>query len=272
MTDNPLGQQIPTPSKYDPSLLYPIPRWAARSLLDIDKKVRMYGIDHWHAWEVSWLDEKGKPQVAIAELFFNAESENLIESKSLKLYLQSLNQEQLSDAERVQELIQKDLSVVSKSEIKVLLHPLDARLGSASGSRAGKSLDGQAIEIRDYLPQPELLRCTDGIVFDEILYSDLFRSNCPLTGAPDWASFSMQYTGPEIDEAGLLAYICSFRQHQAYHEDCAEHMYRDIMLRCQPTELTVALNFLRRGGLDINVYRSSVPLASSDVHGRMVRQ
>lgn len=272
MSVNPLGEKIPSPSKYDPGILYPIPRWPARSLLDIDKKLLMYGIDHWHAYELSWLDEKGKPQVAVGEFFFNADSENIVESKSLKLYLNSFNQEKFPDKEKLAAIISNDLSAVSKSEVKVQLLNLGQGEGGDIAVRQGKPLDRQDIEISRYEPDAGLLQMEADPAFDERLYSDLFKSNCPVTGQPDWASVELEYTGTRINEASLLSYLCSYRGHQGYHEECAERIFRDLMTVCQPTELTLSMNYLRRGGLDINVYRSSNPFPSEKVKSRLLRQ
>lgn len=272
MTDNPLGSQTEHPKKYQPDVLYPIPRWASRSLLDIDKKILMYGLDHWQAYELSWLNAAGKPQVAIGEFFFNSESENIVESKSLKLYLNSLNQERYQNGESVRSLIEQDLSSVSRSEVKVIIHRLDDIEDETSGVRAGRCIDHSVVEIDPQQPNAELLSLTGADVDDEILYSDLFRSNCPVTGQPDWASIELRYTGKKIDESSLLKYLISFREHQGYHEECAERIFRDIMLTCQPSELRVGMNFVRRGGLDINVYRSTEPVTSDSVNSRLIRQ
>lgn len=272
MTENPLGSQTEHPRKYQPEVLYPIPRWASRSLLDIDKKVLMYGLDHWQAYEISWLDQGGKPQVAIGEFFFNSESENIVESKSLKLYLNSLNQESYAQAETVRSLIEKDLSSVSKSEVKVVLHGLDEIDAEDGSGRAGRSIDYLGVNPGTAQADAELLELEDGDVDDELLFSDLFRSNCPVTGQPDWASIELRYTGKRINASGLLSYLVSYREHQGYHEECAERIFRDIMLKCKPSELRIGMNFLRRGGLDINVYRSTAPVTSDSVNSRLIRQ
>ncbi|MCG8415466.1 MAG: NADPH-dependent 7-cyano-7-deazaguanine reductase QueF [Pseudomonadales bacterium] len=272
MADNPLGESIPSPSKYDPGILYPIPRWPARSLLDIDKKIPMHGFDHWHAYELSWLNQKGKPLVAVAEFFFNADSENIVESKSLKLYLNSFNQEKFEDSQKVSSIISNDLSALSKSEVKVVVSGAeDPQFGTHSLGQS-KSIDSHDVEMTDYEVNAELLTTTDELVFDEDVVTMLFRSNCPVTGAPDWASVQIVYTGQKVDERALLKYLCSYRQHQAYHEECAERIYRDLMVQCQPQELRVGMNFLRRGGLDINVYRSSAPINSDQAAARYIRQ
>lgn len=272
MAENPLGEQVSNPARYSPDILYPIARWASRSLLDIDKKVLMYGLDHWQAYELSWLDSSGKPQVGIGEFFFNSESENIVESKSLKLYLNSLNQERYEHVGELKQVLEKDLSAVSQSEVKIEIFALDEIEEGATGIRAGKSIDESPIEIYSETVNPSLLRADNVNVDDEQLYSDLFRSNCPVTGQPDWASVEIRYTGKKIDESSLLTYLVSYRTHQGYHEECAERAFRDIMLQCQPSELRIAMNFLRRGGLDINVYRSNVPVTSDSVNNRMIRQ
>ena len=272
MADNPLGESIPSPSKYDPGILYPIPRWPARSLLDIDKKIAMHGFDHWHAYELSWLNAKGKPVVAVADFYFDADSENIVESKSLKLYLNSFNQEKFEDSQKIASIISNDLSSISKSEAKVVIKGVDDSSFGAQLTRHGKKIDTVDIELEKFEPDENLLAVEDEIVFDEEVYSDLFRSSCPVTGAPDWASFFLSYTGRKIAEAKLLTYLCSFRQHQAYHEECAERIFRDIVVQCQPQEVALSLNFLRRGGLDINVYRSSVPISPERALSRSMRQ
>lgn len=272
MTDNPLGSQTEHPKSYSPEVLYPIPRWASRSLLDIDKKILMYGLDHWQAYEISWLDSAGKPQIAIGEFFFNSDSENLVESKSLKLYLNSLNQERYNNKESVRQIIEQDLSKISHSEMKVVLHDIDEMGADDIFVRAGRSIDSIDIEDVSDSPDAEMLTVAEVDVDDEILYSDLFRSNCPVTGQPDWASIEVRYTGNKIVESNLLQYLISFREHQAYHEECGERIFRDIMVRCEPSELRIGMNFLRRGGLDINVYRSTTPVTSDSVSARLVRQ
>jgi 7-cyano-7-deazaguanine reductase len=272
MTTNPLGDETTYPAKYAPEVLYPIPRWPARSLLEIDKNIQMYGLDHWQAYEMAWLNPKGVPQVAIGEFFFNAESENIVESKSLKLYLNSLNSECYDSVEAVVSLVTADLSAVSRSEVKVRLTPLNRCENKLKVDLPGVCIDGEDVTIELTQPDSALLTSGSDLVFDEELYSNSFKSNCPVTGQPDWASFYVQYTGMQIDKASLLRYLCSFREHQGYHEECAERIYRDIMLRCEPSELLVSMNYLRRGGIDINVYRSTRLLGSDCINPRLIRQ
>ena len=272
MSENPLGEKTKYPLKYDPGLLFPIPRSPTRSLLDIENNMVMHGIDHWRAYEISWLDQTGKPQVAVGEFFFNSESENIIESKSLKLYLNSLNDEMHKDVGEVIEKISKDLSRISCSNVKVVLvHPFEIK-DPIANNRSGNSIDSELIECRSSHPDETVLQTETDIIFDAQLHSDLFRSNCPVTGQPDWASFHIKYTGPKIKPDSLLTYLCSYRQHEGYHEECTERIYRDIMHRCGPTELELSLNYLRRGGIDINVYRSTKPMARDSIGTRTVRQ
>ncbi len=232
----------------------------------------MHGFDHWHAYELSWLNSNGKPIVAVAELFFNADSENIVESKSLKLYLNSLGQEKFNSSAALSDVITNDLSALTKSQVRVDIHGVEQAGSSSPLPARGKSLDNLDVNISTYEPDEGLLVVGDELVFDEEVCSNLFRSNCPVTGAPDWASIEICYTGSRIDESGLLAYLCSFRQHQGYHEECAERIYRDLMVQCAPQELRVAMNYLRRGGIDINVYRSSMPLNSEQANPRTPRQ
>jgi len=272
MDKNPLGTPVDFPTRYDPELLYAIPRWASRSLLDIDKKVPLHGFDIWHAYELSWVDEKGKPQVAVGELYFDARSENLVESKSLKLYLNSLNNEAFPDSDSFAERVARDLKAVTNSEVAVQVRPLgDSSLNRISVP-PGKCIDDQGLAEAELQPDAGLLRTTGGQSKRSALYSNLFRSNCPITGQPDWATVMVQYSGPTIEEQGLLSYLCSYRQHAGYHEECAEMIFRDLMLSCEPENLIVGMNFNRRGGLDINPFRSNRPISPDDLNYRFVRQ
>ena len=272
MTDNPLGTGIPAPDSYDPAVLYPIARQPARSRLGLDATIPLHGFDHWRAYELSWLNRKGKPMVAVAEFVFAADSVNLVESKSLKLYLNSLNQQKFTDSGAVSTLVGKDLSSLCKSEVKVVLRTVDDQHLALEGKVQGRNIDRHDINMNQYQPDAGLLRVTAEGVVDEQVNSLLFRSNCPVTGAPDWASVQIRYTGQRIEEQALLRYLCSFRQHQAYHEECVEHIYRDLMRQCQLRHLYIGMNFLRRGGLEINVYRSSSPINAAQARARQIRQ
>ncbi|MCP5346334.1 MAG: NADPH-dependent 7-cyano-7-deazaguanine reductase QueF [Gammaproteobacteria bacterium] len=272
MDGNPLGQATEYPSHYDPGLLYGIPRWASRSLLDIDKKLELHGFDLWRAYELSWLNEAGKPEAAMGEFYFDARSENLVESKSLKLYLNSLNNEVFARTENFAERIASDLKEVTSSEVKVVIRQLAESSAAQIRVPPGKCIDNLAIRVTELQPDAELLRTTGAVTEQCALYSNLFRSNCPVTGQPDWATVMVQYSGPRIEESSLLAYLCSFRQHAGYHEECAERIYRDLMFKCAPESLTVGMNFNRRGGLDINPFRSNRPISPERRNYRFVRQ
>lgn len=272
MTENPLGKASQYPTHYDPGLLYGIPRWASRSLLDIDKKIALHGFDIWRAYELSWLNEHGKPEAAMGELYIDARSENLVESKSLKLYLNSLNNEGFSSARAFAERIAGDLKEVTRSEVKIRLRGLGESPLSRIQVPPGKCIDNLDITVDALQPDPDLLKTRESSAEHCALYSNLFRSNCPITGQPDWATVMVQYSGPTIEERSLLAYLCSFRQHAGYHEECAEMIYRDLMFKCQPTKLIVGMNYTRRGGLDINPFRSNLPINPDQLHYRFVRQ
>ncbi|MBM88350.1 MAG: NADPH-dependent 7-cyano-7-deazaguanine reductase QueF [Gammaproteobacteria bacterium] len=272
MSANPLKQKIEYPKKYDPKVLYPIPRGTNRKILDIDRNLKMYGIDHWRAYEISWLDLEGSPVVRLGEFFFSANSKNIIESKSLKLYLNSLNSETFAKQTDVENIISADLSAISHSDVKVVLHSLDSFSDLPQIERSGRSVDHNQISIQLEEPAEELLKISEETVFDEELYSDHFRSNCPITRQPDWASFYIQYTGPKMEESSLLDYLCSYRSYNGYHEECAERIFRDIYRFCRPADMKLSLNFLRRGGIDINIYRSTKIMTSSMLFSRLVRQ
>lgn len=272
MTDNPLGTITKYPDKYSPEVLYPIPRWPSRSLLDIDKKLLMYGFDCWRAYELSWLTKQGKPQCAIGEIYFDARSENMIESKSLKLYLNSLNNERFGDSGDFAETLRKDLTAASRSDVVVNIKSLIDPAVTILHEQPGMVINELDVEIDRYVPDAELLQCGDGNRNDDCLVCDLFRSNCPITGQPDWASCVVQYSGRAIEPESLLRYLCSFRDHQGYHEECAELIFRDIMLQCQPEVLVVGMNYTRRGGLEINPYRSNRPISPGVFPYRFARQ
>jgi len=271
MKDNPLGKNTDFPTSYNPELLYAIPRWPSRSLLDIDKKIPLHGFDYWRAYELSWLNSRGKPQVGVAEFFIDAKSEYLIESKSFKLYLNSLNNEKYTSRQVLQELLAADLKPVTGSEVVIRIQSLD-QAPLTCQQQTGKSIDTEDIDVSSYIPENSLLNVSSERVTDEILLSDLFRSRCPMTGQPDWASVVIKYSGPRINEGSLLAYLCSFRNHPGYHEECTELIFRDLMVNCQPDNLLVGLSFTRRGGIDINPFRSNYPISPVDLLFRSVRQ
>ena len=251
----PLGADTEYVNQYDAALLYPIARdlnWKAQGV--IRSELPFQGSDIWNAYEVSWLNDKGKPVVRLAEFRFSAASHNIVESKSFKLYLNSFNLTRFDSESEVQARMVTDLSAASEGTVEVILSQLD--ITTPILKFEGECLDELDIEVTDYSPAPQRLSAT-GEVVEEALYSHLLKSNCPVTGQPDWASISIEYRGASIDRQGLLQYLISYREHGDFHEQCVESIFMDIWNRCCPEELTIYARYLRRGGLDINPYRSS---------------
>lgn len=268
--DTPLGKQIPAVSAYAPALLCAIPRAETRlAWLAPGAGLPFVGRDVWHAYEVSWLDQRGKPQVAVARFDVPCDSPCLIESKSLKLYLNSLNQSRFRSAGAVSELIARDLSAAAGAGVRVALCGVAEAALLQPGAAQGESLDGLDVAADVYLPDAGLLTAA-GAAVSEQLYTELFRSLCPVTGQPDWATVVIGYRGPAIERAGLLRYLISFREHAGFHEQCVERIFVDVSARCRPESLSVRAHFLRRGGLDINPCRSSAP--EVDCAMRLLRQ
>ena len=264
-----LGRASAYVDRYDASLLFPIARLTQRVAMGIaPDALPFFGADLWTAFELSWLNPRGKPQVAIAHFTVPCETPNIVESKSFKLYLNSFNSTVFADATEVRERLRTDLSEAvwrggeRRGTIGVKLVAPDAFDREPVRELEGLDLDRLDIECTHYQPAPELLRsdATQPTV-TEILSSRLLKSNCLVTGQPDWGSVQISYNGPPIDQAGLLAYIVSFRNHNEFHEPCVERMFWDIWRRCQPTKLSVYARYTRRGGLDINPFRTSAPLA-----------
>ena len=261
--DLPLGQDVAYPTAYDPTLLFPIARAEARRQIGIQSGTLPFmGWDLWNAYEMSWLTPLGMPQVAMLRLTVDCQSPNIIESKSLKLYLNSFNQTAFTSTERMLETLRMDLSHAAGAQVEVaLILPQDfAALQIKEFD--GFDLDSQSLTIDCYEPNPSLLCLTphlsgtSGIV-QESLVSRLLKSNCPVTSQPDWACVKIDYTGHQIDRAGLLKYIISFRMHNGFHEQCVETIFQDIMAQCKPQTLSVYARYTRRGGLDINPWRAT---------------
>ncbi|HSC66994.1 MAG TPA: NADPH-dependent 7-cyano-7-deazaguanine reductase QueF [Cellvibrio sp.] len=275
MNHNPLGRQTDYVSVYAPHLLFPIPRAESRALLGLSETLPFYGVDIWTGYELSWLDALGKPVVAIAEFFIPCTSEFIVESKSFKLYLNSLNQTRFADVAEVELLLAKDLARITNADVRAIITPLAAsmRAGQHLAEIAeveGELLDDLMVAVDTYHPAPELLTTEDGIV-DECLVSHLLKTNCPVTGQPDWASVVIRYKGNKIRRENLLRYIISFREHQDFHEHCVERIFSDIARICKPNELIVYARYTRRGGLDINPFRSSNPKTKPELL-RLIRQ
>ena len=261
---SPLGKEVSYPTHYDASVLFPIERAPNRSELTIPSS--WYGADIWYAYEISWLNTKGKPLVAIGRFAIPWNSPFLIESKSLKLYLNSFNETCFDTIEQVQTRIQKDLSAVAGTTIEVTLYTLETYQGPRTVSLEGELIDQLDITAEHYEPSPHLLQCApEANTVNETLLSHLLKSNCPVTGQPDWATVQISYTGKAIDKAALLRYIISFRRHTEFHEHCVERMYHDVMKQCQPERLFIMARYTRRGGLDINPWRSSHPMDVPDL-------
>lgn len=270
-----LGRASAYVDRYDASLLFPLSRTPQRLALGLAAPVPgqtpvlpFFGADMWTAFELSWLNPRGKPQLAIAHFTFPCETPNIIESKSFKLYLNSFNSTVFADAEAVRERLRADLSEAAwrgsdrtgTVGVKLLAPDHFDREGVAELD--GLDLDRLDLECSAYEPAPELLTAAfEEPPVNEVLTSRLLKSNCRVTGQPDWGSVQVRYSGPAIDQAGLLRYIVSFRNHNEFHEPCCERIFSDIMARCAPTKLAVYCRYTRRGGLDINPFRTSWPQA-----------
>lgn len=253
--DSPLGKPATYRDRYDPGLLFAIERAPQRAALGLGDALPFSGADLWTAYELSWLDPRGKPEVAIARFGVPVESPRIVESKSMKLYLSAFSQSPFESAAVVERVIAADLGRAFGTAVAVEL--VGARRFAAQpwAELEGESIDELALEVRDYTPQPGLLAAS-GPAVEEALVSHLFKSNCPVTGQPDWGSVQVRYRGPPIDRAGLLGYLVSFRRHAGFHEHCVERIFVDLRERCRPERLSVYARFTRRGGIDINPFRS----------------
>ncbi|OOF51920.1 NADPH-dependent 7-cyano-7-deazaguanine reductase QueF [Rodentibacter genomosp. 1] len=254
-----LGQKTDYANEYDRTLLQPVPRALNRDDLGITKAQPFtIGADIWTAYEISWLNEKGVPQVAIADIYLDHQSKNLIESKSFKLYLNSFNQTKFADFSQVAHIMQQDLAECAQGEVKVRLNPLAFYQTQQIDRLQGECIDEQDIEITDYQFNTGWLEnCVSDEVVEEYLVSHLLKSNCLITNQPDWGSLQIHYIGKKIDREKLLRYVVSFRQHNEFHEQCVERIFCDLMHYAKPEKLTVYARYTRRGGLDINPFRSN---------------
>lgn len=263
----PLGQSTTYVCEYDPKQLFAIPRtnnWQGRGYT----KAPFRGCDLWNAYELSWLNPKGLPQVAMAEFRVSCESPYIIESKSFKLYLNSFNLSRFAAADEVRQHLIEDLSQAAGAPVSVVMQSVEAP--ARIDQLQGESLDQLDVDIEHYQPAPQLLRTLQGDKIEAQLYSHLLKSNCPVTGQPDWASIQIDYHGAPIDKEGLLKYLVSYREQGDFHEQCVEQIFLDILDRCQPEQLSVYARYLRRGGLDINPFRSTEAFAPDNL--RLVRQ
>jgi 7-cyano-7-deazaguanine reductase len=270
---SPLGKPSSYGTQYDPSLLFAIPRLSKREELGLRGTLPFFGMDIWNAYELSWLNMRGKPQVAIARFMVPADTPNIIESKSLKLYLNSFNQTRLAGADALLELLRADLSAGFGAPVQIaLMTPAD--FGKAQMAELeGMSLDRLDIEVDNYTPDASVLRANhEEAVIEETLVSHLLKSNCLVTGQPDWASVQIRYAGAPIDHEGLLRYVIGFREHNEFHEQCVERIFMDILKQCKPQKLSVYARYTRRGGLDINPWRSNYSTAQPPSNARSARQ
>jgi 7-cyano-7-deazaguanine reductase len=263
-----LGKPAPYADHYDASLLFPISRQPKRVELGLRGAMPFFGADLWTAFELSWLTPRGKPQVAIAHVTVPCESPNIVESKSFKLYLNSFTNTPFASADEVRDRIRADVSEVawrgapSQSSVGVRILTPDQFDREPVHELDGLSLDRLDIACTQYTPDPTLLTAAfDEKPVDEVLTSNLLKSNCLVTGQPDWGSVQIRYSGPQIDQGGLLRYLVSFRNHNEFHEQCVERIFVDIQSRCKPVKLAVYARYTRRGGLDINPFRTSHPVA-----------
>lgn len=269
--DSQLGKMISYTAEYQPDHLFPMPRQEKRAELNIHKNPPFAGFDIWNAYEISWLNAKGKPMVSIGQFIIPCTSPNIIESKSFKLYLNSFNNTRFPSINKVIQTLQQDISHAVGADITLHLSLLSQYHPKPLTQFSGVCLDLLDIEVEDYTVNPSLLTLECDNVITETLYSDLLKSNCLMTGQPDWASIKIQYTGPTINHHNLLKYIISYRNHNEFHEQCIERIFMDIAIRCKPQQLTVEACYTRRGGIDINPIRTTETFTATE-SARQYRQ
>lgn len=258
LDDTPLGRRSDYADQYDPALLCPVPRWDARESLDLeDTTLPFHGTDIWNAYELSWLNDKGKPVVAVCELRMPCTTPHLVESKSLKLYLNAFANTRFTDKADVIKAIERDLGNITQGSVEVLLHSLREAVAVPVWEERGECVDDLDLSFEHYQYRPELLLCDQGPEQNGQLYSHLLRSYCPVTEQPDWATVIVRYTGQVISPASFLRYVVSLRNHQGFHEQIIEQIFVDLMRQCHPRQLSVYGRFTRRGGIDINPFRSN---------------
>lgn len=267
----PLGKRSSYVNTYTPSLLFPVPRQPKRDEIGIEPgKLPFRGFDLWNGFEISWLNPKGKPMIALSEVIFPCESPYLAESKSQKLYLNSFNNSKFESMEEVRFTLEKDLSQACGMPVQVKLFKIN-EINLQIGTLGGICLDDLDIECSKYQPDPSTLRTSTDIV-EETLHTNLLKSNCLVTGQPDWGSIEISYKGPKMDRAGLLQYIVSLRDHNEFHEQCVERVFCDLNQVCKPEWLTVYARYTRRGGLDINPLRTNRDSIPQVKNLRLARQ
>ena len=264
VSENPLGRTTEYIDQYSPDLLYSIPRQPGRDSLGLKAELPFSGVDIWHAYELSWLNNRGKPLVAVGEFRFPASSPNIIESKSLKLYLNSLNGMKYASQEFVESIVKRDLEHCCGSEVEVRFSSVAEFAMPAAGLLPGVCIDELDVKCSAYEVEPTLLNSATetGKEIEDVLHSHLLRSKCPITGQPDWASVLISYRGQRIRPEVLLKYLIAYRNHDEFHEHCVERIFVDINNYCRPAALTVYARYARRGGLDISPFRSNFEMPS----------
>ena len=273
LTDTVLGKPTCYQTEYNPGLLFAIPRQIKRDEIGLTGTLPFMGADIWNGYELSWLNPRGKPQIAIATFIVPADSPNIIESKSFKLYLNSFNQTRLDSNEELLNRLRADLSQAAGASVQVRLTLPEAFSSLAMGELDGELLDRLDIEIDSYTPNPALLSVqADAEPVEQKLVSHLLKSNCLVTGQPDWASVQIHYVGAPIEQAGLLQYLIGFRTHNEFHEQCVERIFVDILRQCKPIKLSVYARYTRRGGLDINPWRTNFSTGGLPPNLRHARQ
>ena len=261
----PLGKKINYKFKYNPLHLFPISRKDSRKNLGIINEIPFTGNDIWNCYEISWLDFLGKPQVAIARFIFPFNTENIIESKSIKLYFNSFNQTCFKSHKDVKQIIENDLSNIAKGKVFVSLILPENFSKEKLFNYNGILIDNINLKMEEYIINPDFLFVCKQEKTSEKLFSNLLRTNCPVTSQPDWASIIIEYSGKKINHKGLLKYLISFREHTGFHENCVERIFMDILKKCKPEKLLVYARFTRRGGIDINPYRANYDVIFSDI-------
>ena len=269
-----LGKETRYDQGYSPDILFPLARSDNREILNIKDALPFHGEDLWTCYELSWLDSKGKPNVGIAYFAFPANSPFMIESKSFKLYLNAINHLSFESVGAVEKLLRRDISHAAGVPVNVDIQAVDSEKSIISnGGLPVVCIDDLDIGQLEYQPNSDLLSVEAGSCeLNEYLCSHLLRSNCPVTGQPDWASVYIHYSGQKINRESLLRYIISFRQCQDFHENCVERIFTDLIEKCRCDSLSVYARYTRRGGLDINPYRATPDLSSSASLFRTARQ
>ena len=253
----PLGQKSSYPSGYDKTLLHPVERRMQRQAMKIPENVEFKGYDVWNAYEILCRNLKGKPMRTLATFLVPANSRNLCESKSVKLYLNSLNHERFSSLDVVAHIIARDLSEICEAPVKAIMKPDSLFSIENNFQESFRCIDDIDIEINHYMRTPELLIPDFHTIIEDKIATHLFKSHCLCTGQPDMGSIFIDYDGPKIDDESMLSYLVSYSEHAGFSENCIEQIFIDIMTCAKPKKLCIFGRFTRRGGIDINPYRST---------------